>query len=188
MRRLLPGQARRSVCMRNGSDAKRRKGGSLADMCNDGGAGKSSSMVKQGICGALSCTPIYAVEPQLSVEEFRRLLIDSGLGARRPTDDPDRIEQMIKNANLVVTARIGGVLVGAARSITDFAFCCYLSDLAVSLDAQRQGIGEQLIRETRRHLGPSVSLILSAVPEAVSFYERIDMPRLTDCFWYRREI
>ena len=131
--------------------------------------------------------PVYAVETQLAVEEFRRLLMDSGLGARRPVDDPARLAQMLTNANLVITARIGGVLVGVARSVTDFAFCCYLSDLAVSVDAQRQGIGEQLISETRQHLGPSVSLILSAVPEAVKFYERIGMPRLPDGFWYRRE-
>ena len=131
--------------------------------------------------------PGYAVETAVSVEEFRSLLIDSGLGARRPIDDVARLEAMIRHANLVVTARIDGVLVGVARSVTDYAFCCYLSDLAVSKSAQGKGIGAQLIEETRNRLGPEVSLILNSVPESVGFYEGINMPALPNCFWHRRE-
>lgn len=130
---------------------------------------------------------IFGIEPQLPLEEFRQLLIDSGLGLRRPVDDAVRLQQMISSASLIITARQDGVLVGVARSVSDFSFCCYLSDLAVSRDAQRQGLGEQLISETRLRVGPQVNVILSAVPEAVAFYERIGMPRLNDCFWYRRE-
>jgi GNAT superfamily N-acetyltransferase len=131
--------------------------------------------------------PIYAVETSLAVDEFRLLLIASGLGARRPVDDLLRLGAMLKNANIVVTARIDGVLVGVARSITDYAFCCYLSDLAVNKNAQGKGIGAQLIQETRKHVGPTVSVILSSVPESVGFYESIKMSPLPDCFWYRRE-
>lgn len=129
----------------------------------------------------------YAVEKSVSVDEFRSLLLASGLAARRPVDDPDRLEAMLRNANLVVTARLDGQLVGIARSVTDFAFCCYLSDLAVSKDAQGMGIGAQLIEKTRKHVGPTVSVILSSVPEAKGFYEKINMAALPDCFWHRRE-
>ncbi len=132
-------------------------------------------------------SPIYSVETGVTVEEFRLLLVASGLAVRRPVDEPVRLEAMLRNSNLVVTSRINGVLVGIARSVTDFAFCCYLSDLAVSEDAQGKGIGAQLIQETRRHLGATVSLILSSVPEAVGFYENINMARLPNGFWYRRE-
>ena len=130
---------------------------------------------------------VYAVETTVSVDEFRTLLIESGLGIRRPIDDFTRLEAMLKNANVVVTARIDGVLVGIARSITDYAFCCYLSDLAVSKNAQGRGVGAQLIKETRNHLGPAVSLILNSVPESVGFYEGINMPALPNGFWFRRE-
>lgn len=123
----------------------------------------------------------------VTVDEFRTLLLDSGLAARRPVDQPERLAAMLAHANVIVTARLNGELVGIARSVSDLAFCCYLSDLAVSKHAQGLGIGARLIEETRRHVGPEVNLILSAVPEAVGFYRRIGMPELPDCFWYRRE-
>ena len=98
---------------------------------------------------------------------------------------------MLENANLIVTARLhdqpGYPLVGVARCITDFAWNCYLSELAVSASAQGMGVGKGLIDETRRQLGPTVSLILASVPDAVGFYEKIGMPHMPDAFWYRRE-
>jgi GNAT superfamily N-acetyltransferase len=93
---------------------------------------------------------------------------------------------MLRGANLIVTARLDGVLVGIARSVTDWSFCCYLSDLAVSKQAQGKGIGRELIERTREACGPEVSVILCAAPGAITFYESIGMPRHPDCFWYRR--
>ena len=97
---------------------------------------------------------------------------------------------MLSGSNLIVTARLdrlGAPLVGVARCITDFSWNCYLSELAVSASAQKLGIGKGLLDEVRRQLGPSVSLILASVPDAVGFYERAGMARLPDAFWYRRE-
>jgi GNAT superfamily N-acetyltransferase len=131
--------------------------------------------------------PIYGLEPNLTAAEFRQVLVDSTLGERRPIDEPARLETMLRNASLVVTARIDGALVGIARSVTDFAFCCYLSDLAVSKSAQGRGIGRELIAQTRRHCGgKGVSVHLHAAPGAVSFYEAIGMPRNPDAFSYKR--
>lgn len=130
----------------------------------------------------------YQVEPDLTAEAFRGLLIDSGLGVRRPVENLERLEGMLRPGSLIVTARCGGDLVGVARSLTDRVYCCYLSDLAVAKRAQGQGIGRGLIEATRLHLGPSVSVILLAAPEAVGFYESIGMPRQPDCFWYRRSV
>jgi len=132
----------------------------------------------------------YLREQALDVAAFRQVLIESGLGASRPVDDEPRLQAMLSGANLTVTARLeepGSPLVGVARCITDFCWNCYLSELAVSKSAQSLGIGKGLIDETRRQLGPTVSLILASVPEAVGFYERIGMPRMPDTFWYRRE-
>jgi ribosomal protein S18 acetylase RimI-like enzyme len=124
------------------------------------------------------------------VAEFRRLLIESGLGDRRPIDDEERLGRMLSSAGLVVTARLeqpSGPLVGVARCITDFAWCCYLSELAVSASMQGRGVGTGLLHELRRQLGATVSLVLASYPEAVAFYERIGMERLPDVFWTRRE-
>jgi len=132
----------------------------------------------------------YAHEPALEVAEFRRVLVESGLGAARPTEDADRLAAMLAAADLILTARWGrpdGALAGIARCVTDFAWCCYVSDLAVAASAQGAGIGKGLLDEVRRQLGPGVSVILVSMPEAVGFYERIGMDRVPDAFWRRRE-
>lgn len=133
---------------------------------------------------------IYAQEPNLGVFEFRRLLVESGLGAIRPIGDEPRLEKMLSSANLIVTARLdqpGRQLVGVARCITDFSWCCYLSELAVSPAAQGLGIGKGLLEEVRWQIGPSVSLTLASVPEAIGFYEKVGMARVDDAFWFKRE-
>ena len=133
---------------------------------------------------------LYAREPALELAEFRRVLVESGLGAIRPVEDEPRLRKMLSAADLIVTARLdqpGTPLVGVARCVTDFSWCCYLSDLAVSATAQGLGIGKGLLDEARRQLGPQVSVILLSVPEAFGFYERAGMARVPDAFWYRRE-
>ena len=119
------------------------------------------------------------------------MLVESGLGATRPVEDLERLGQMLKAANLVMTARLdapGRPLVGVARGITDFAWVCYLSELAVSQSAQGSGAGRALLDAVRAELGPRVALVLASMPDAVGFYERVGMAPLPDCFWYRRAV
>jgi ribosomal protein S18 acetylase RimI-like enzyme len=132
---------------------------------------------------------LYGSEPALDASEFRRVLVESGLGVTRPVNDEERLKAMLSGADLIVTARLdepARPLVGVARGITDFSWSCYISELAVSASAQGLGIGKGLLEEVRRQVGPRVSVILASVPEAVGFYERIGMQRLPDTFWYRR--
>ena len=124
----------------------------------------------------------YQVEPTLSVVEFREVLISSGLGERRPVDNWARLEAMIQCANLLVTARRSGVLVGVARSLTDFSFATYLSDLAVDRAFQKQGIGKELIRRTKLVV-PHTKLILLAAPAAIHYYGHVGMKRHEHCYW-----
>jgi GNAT superfamily N-acetyltransferase len=131
--------------------------------------------------GSVTTAIIYRKEEYLDPQEFRELLVDSTLGERRPVDDPDRIRAMAHGANLIVTARQGDLLVGAARSLTDFVYCTYLSDLAVRRSMQRKGIGRELIRQTKL-LTPLAKLILLAAPAAVDYYPRIGMTRHQHCF------
>ena len=101
----------------------------------------------------------YAVEDGLEADEFVDILKRSGLDKRRPVDKPDVIRAMVENAGLTVTARDeNGRLVGVARSVTDFAYCCYLSDLAVDRDCQRQGIGKELMARTKAAAGILVNV------------------------------
>jgi len=123
----------------------------------------------------------YQTETNLSALEFKELLINSTLGERRPVDDFARVEAMVKNANLIITARDNGKLVGVARSVTDFVYCTYLSDLAVDLEYQKQGIGKELIRLTK-HATPQATTILLAAPKAVNYYPHIGMTKHNACF------
>lgn len=133
---------------------------------------------------------LYASEPTLEVAEFRRVLVESGLGATRPIDDEARLKTMLASADMMLTARLdapGKPLIGLARGITDFSWVCYISELAVCKSAQGLGIGKGLLDEVRRQLGPSVAISLISVPDAVGFYERIGMTRMADAFWFGRE-
>lgn len=126
----------------------------------------------------------YQKEPSLSSDEFRNLLISSTLGERRPIDEPERLEAMLRNANLIVTARYDGKLVGIARSLTDFAYATYLSDLAVHKEYQHQGIGKELIRQTKRS-APQAAVILLSAPAAIGYYPKIGMDHHPHAFWLR---
>ena len=96
---------------------------------------------------------LYSLEPDLTADEFRAVLLSSTLAERRPAGDLPRLGKMLREADIVVTARDEGHLVGISRAITDFSYCCYLSDLAVDVQYQRQGIGKQLITETHQAAG-----------------------------------
>lgn len=124
----------------------------------------------------------YALEPELDVEEFRAVLILSTLGERRPVEDPGRLERMLLHADVIVTARDGGRLVGVSRAVTDFSYCCYLSDLAVDAEYQRKGIGKRLIEETHRAAGDETTLILVAAPAAEEYYPKIGMTQRPSCW------
>ena len=123
----------------------------------------------------------YRQETDLTSEEFISVLERSTLGERRPVGEPERIRLMLKHANLVITARKNGKLIGVARSLTDFEFCTYMSDLAVDEEYQRQGIGKELIRHTKI-LTPKAKLILLAAPKAVDYYPHIGMTRHEFCY------
>lgn len=124
----------------------------------------------------------YQMEKQLSPEEFREVLIKSTLGERRPIEDMERIGEMIKNADLLITAHHQGNLVGIARSISDRVYCTYLSDLAVDRDFQRMGIGKELIRQTKIAT-PQAKLILLSAPKSVDYYPKIGMQKHTHCYF-----
>jgi predicted N-acetyltransferase YhbS len=114
----------------------------------------------------------YRTGNELELDQVIGLYRASTLGARRPVDDRERMRAMLQHANLVVTAWDGARLVGIARSLSDFAYCTYLSDLAVDAAYQRQGIGRGLIRRTRE-LGGRASVLLFAAPAAVDYYPRV---------------
>ncbi|MFJ7439576.1 GNAT family N-acetyltransferase [Methylorubrum thiocyanatum] len=130
---------------------------------------------------------VYGLEPDLDAEAFQGILVESGLAPRRPAEYLERLDRILRASDLIVTARLGGRLVGVARTLTDFAFCAYLSDLAVARDCQGRGIGRRLITETRAAAGPETSLLLTAAPGVEGYYEAIGMARVPHAFRTDRE-
>jgi GNAT superfamily N-acetyltransferase len=108
----------------------------------------------------------------LDLDDVLAVYRSSGLGGRRPVGDRDRMRAMLRNANLVVVCRVADRLVGIARSISDFAYVTYLSDIAVAGTHQRAGIGRALIRATQRE-APAAKLVLLSAPAASRYYPHI---------------
>jgi GNAT superfamily N-acetyltransferase len=129
----------------------------------------------------------YQLEPDLAPTEFVDVLRRSTLAERRPVDKPETIAGMLRHADVIVTARAAGLLVGVSRAITDFSYCTYLSDLAVDETYQRRGIGRELIRLTHDAAGPHTTLILLAAPKAVDYYPHIGFQPHTSC-WLRTDL
>jgi GNAT superfamily N-acetyltransferase len=109
----------------------------------------------------------------LDLDQIIDLYNASTLGERRPVDDRRIMSDMLSHANLVVTAWDGALLIGIARTLTDFSYVGYLADLAVRASHQRQGIGIELIDRTRQKMGPRSMLVLLAAPKAVEYYPNI---------------
>jgi predicted N-acetyltransferase YhbS len=119
----------------------------------------------------------YQYGNDLDLDQVIELYNASTLGERRPVDDRQVMSDMLRHANLVVTAWDGNLLVGIARTLTDFSYVGYLSDLAVKASHQRQGIGIQLVQKTREKMGPKSMLVLLAAPKAVEYYPKIGFTR-----------
>ena len=111
----------------------------------------------------------YRVGNDLDLDGVIELYRASTLGERRPVDDRSRMADMLAHANLVVTAWDGSLLVGIARTLTDFSYVGYLSDLAVRKSHWSLGIGKELIRQTRERMGPRSKIVLLAAPKAVDY-------------------
>lgn len=113
---------------------------------------------------------------ELDLDEVLAVYRSSGLGERRPIADVARMGAMVRNANLILTARLDGELIGIARSISDFSYVTYLSDIAVSLPHQRSGIGRALIDATIKE-APQAKIVLLSAPAASGYYPHIGFSR-----------
>ena len=129
----------------------------------------------------------YGIEPDLTANEMADLLERSGLAAHRPADDRERIGRMLAGADLIVTARASALLVGVARSLSDFAYVCYLADLAVDAEWRSRGVGRALIRHTRGAAGGECSLVLLTEPGTDEFCGRAGLARLDNAWGTPRD-
>lgn len=110
----------------------------------------------------------------------------SSSGINRPIIDTERIKQMFSNSNLIITAWDKDKLVGISRSLTDFCYCCYLSDLAVRKEYQSCGIGKKLIGLTKNSIGEQTALILLSAPTVMDYYPKVGFQKIDNGFIIKR--
>ncbi len=108
-------------------------------------------------------------------------------GIRRPTEDLNRVKKMIEHANLIVTAWDGDKLVGFARGLTDYAYCTYLSDLAVDKEYHKQGIGQELVSEVQKQISEESMLLLLSAPESMDYYPKLGFEIINNAFIIHRK-
>ncbi|MDC3418373.1 GNAT family N-acetyltransferase [Aquibacillus salsiterrae] len=116
------------------------------------------------------------------VNEKELSILFKSSGINRPSEDLNRLKKMIDNADITLTAWANDKLIGIARAITDYCYCCYLSDLAIHRDYQQQGIGETLVDMLRENIGEEVALILLASPTAMEYYPKIGFEKIDNGF------
>ena len=121
------------------------------------------------------------------VEADKIIELYKNTGLPRPVDDKKRIERMFANSNLVISAWTGTELVGIARSLTDFSWCCYLADLAVRKDFQKAGVGRRLVEMTRDAVSENSMILLLSVPGAMEYYPKIGMEKVENGFIFNRK-
>ena len=128
----------------------------------------------------------YKLNPEITEGEFKDILNRSTLGERRPVDDKECIKGMLKNADIIITAIENGKIVGVTRSVTDFHYCCYLSDLAVDEKYQKHGIGKKLIDMTQKQLNEKCKIILLSAPSATEYYPKVGFTQHTSAWTLAR--
>lgn len=122
----------------------------------------------------------YKVNARIEPHQLADVFKASGI--RRPIDDLSRMKKMLDNSNLLVTAWDGEKLIGVARAFADYAYSCYLSDLAVDKDYQDNGIGQDLVNEIQKQIGDESNLLLLASPEVIEYYPKLGFERADNAY------
>lgn len=127
----------------------------------------------------------YSEDKRIKSTDVAEVFRNSGI--RRPTEDLARIQKMIQNADVLLTAWSNERIIGIARAVTDFSYCCYLSDLAVDKEYQSQGIGAELVRRVKTIIGDECSLVLLSAPGAMEYYPKIGFEKVEHAFVIKRK-
>jgi N-acetylglutamate synthase-like GNAT family acetyltransferase len=127
----------------------------------------------------------YKLNCPLDADELIRVFETSGIN--RPSKDRDRIQRMLDNSNLIISAWDDGSLIGVCRALTDFSYCCFLSDLAVDRKYQHAGVGKEMLSRLRAEIGDEVSLIIQAAAASMSYYPRLGFEKMENGFMIARK-
>ena len=122
-------------------------------------------------------TITYSTTDVPGADEVANLLRAGGFN--RPLDDLTRVERMLRNADVIVTARDGDTLVGIVRGLADYAVYALVTELAVAASYKRMGIGRELLRRFREQASEECTIILHSSEEGHAFYGHLGWDNLT---------
>jgi predicted N-acetyltransferase YhbS len=127
----------------------------------------------------------YSEDKHQDAKDVANVFKESGIN--RPYEDIERIQRMIDNSDVVISAWVDGKMIGIARALTDFSYCCYLSDLAVDVKYQKHGVGKELVKLVQAKIGDECALILLSAPGALEYYPKIGFDRIDNAFVIKRK-
>lgn len=100
-------------------------------------------------------------------------------------DKPEQLMSALRNSHTLVTARVGGELVGLGNAISDGSLVVYYPHLLVHPDHQGKGIGRKIVEAMQRVYGDYHQQMLTADGRAIEFYKALGFQRAgkTEPMW-----
>ena len=127
----------------------------------------------------------FRINEKLNAQAVIEVYKSSGIA--RPVDDVKRIQTMLDNSNLIVSAWHGNELIAIARAVTDYAYCCYLSDIAVKKEHQKFGIGRTLIELIQEAIGEDTILLFLSNIAAVEYHPKAGFEKVENGYIIKRK-
>lgn len=128
----------------------------------------------------------FRINEKLLAEAVIEVFKSSGIA--RPVDDVKRIQAMLDNSNLIISAWRGTELIALARSVTDYNYCCYLSDVAVKKEHQKFGIGKTLIELTQEAIGENTMLLFLSNIAGLEYNPRAGFEKIENGYIIKKKV
>jgi len=112
----------------------------------------------------------YNLGKKVNVERLVQLFTQAGWLDK--TSDIDRLQLMVENSQIVVTAWDEEKMIGFARCVTDYVFNGQINNVIVDQEYRGRGIGKGLISNILNS-SKKVTYILRGDPENIEFYKQM---------------
>ena len=132
---------------------------------------------------------IKYTEEKLTAQDYIEFLARTDLGSQYPQERfEERIEKLVKNVSISLTARDGEKIVGVLFGLTDFAYWLYVTDLGVDRAYEKKGIGSELMKRAHQLAGgeKDIAIYLIANENAIPFYEKLGMNKSDEVMQYNK--
>lgn len=100
-------------------------------------------------------------------------------------ENPEQLQRALMNSHTLVSAWVGGRLVGLGNAISDGHLVVYYPHLLVLPEFQRKGIGKEIVRLLQAKYSEFHQQVLIADSGAVEFYRKCGFNRAgqTEPMW-----